>query len=185
MSKLENLTQKIIEDAKDKADEIKINAEKKANTLVANRVKEANDRKEKILDKATQEAKMMKERVISSAELKIRDEKLVAKHIVLEKVFEMAKRELLALEDKDYSKFVKTSLEEIGYSKAAVINVPKGKKEILETLGTGIKVVEDDSLESGFMIFDEDIIYNYTFESLVDETREEVEALIAQKLFEE
>ena len=185
MSNLENLTQKIIEDAKEKADEIKTNAEKKANALVVNRVKEANERKEKIIDKATQEAKTMKERVVSSAELKIRDEKLVVKHLVLEKVFETAKKELLNIDDKAYSDFIKTSLKEIDYSKAAIINVPTGKKKMTETLGTGLKVVEDDSLESGFMIFDEKIIYNYTFESLVDEIRDELEASIAQKLFEE
>lgn len=185
MSNLENLTQKIIDDAKEKADEIKTNADKRAKALVATRVKEANDRKEKILEKAAQEAAMMKERVISSAELKIRDEKLVVKHAVLDKVFQIAKKELLELNDKDYSKFVKSSLEEIDFSEDALINVPEGRSKIVEDLGIGIKVVEDESIESGFMIFDEDIVYNYNFDSFVDEIREEVEALIVEKLFEE
>ncbi|MDY0235653.1 MAG: V-type ATP synthase subunit E [Gudongella sp.] len=185
MSNLENLTQKIVDDAKEKADEIKTNADKKALVLVANRVKEANERKEKIISKATQEAAMMKERVVSSAELKIRDEKLVVKNIILDKVFEVAKKELLSINDKDYLNFVKSSLKEIEYSSDAVLNVPKGKMESLKDLGETIKVVENDSVESGFMIFDEDIIYNYTFRSLVDDIREEMEALIAQKLFEE
>lgn len=185
MSNLENLTQKIIDDAKEKANEMKTNADKKANALVANRVKEANDRKDKALEKAAQEAAMMKERVISSAELKIRDEKLVIKHMLLDKVFQTAKDELLNLDDKSYYSFVENLLKEINCSNKSVLKVPKGKKEILENLKTTIEVVEDESIESGFMIFDQDIVYNYNFESFVDETRGEIESLIVEKLFEE
>ena len=183
MSNLENLTQKIIDDAKKKADEIKTNADKKANALVANRVKEANDRKEKMLEKAAQEAAMMKERVISSAELKIRDEQFVIKHAVLDRVFKTAKDELLELDDKTYFSFVENLLKDISFSKDAVLNVPNGKKEVLENLKTSIKVVEDKSIESGFMIFDNDIVYIYYFDSYVDEIRGEVVGLIVEKLF--
>ena len=185
MSNLENLTQKIIDDAQEKANGIRTNADNKAKVLVSSRVKEANDRKEKILEKAALEAAMMKERVISSAELKIRDEKLVVKHAVLDKVFQASKEELLNLDDKGYFNIVKNLLKEITYSNKAVLNVPKGKRIVLDSLESNIKIVEDESIESGFMIFDEDIIYNYKFDSFVDEIREEVEALIVQKLFEE
>lgn len=183
MSNLENLTQRIIDDAKAKADEIKTNADKKAQAIVTSRVREANDRKVKILEKAEQEAAMMKERVISSAELKIRDQKLVIKHAVLDKVFQTVKDELLALDDKTYLSFVENLLKELHYSKDAVLNVPKGKKKVLEGISSKIKVEEDESLGSGFMIIDKDIIYNYDFNSFVDEIRGEVESLIVEKLF--
>ena len=185
MSNLDNLTQKILEDAKNKASEIVDEAEKKNRSLVSHRVKEANERRDKIVEKAAAEAQMLKSRVISSAELKVRDEKLTAKQEVMDKVFQMAKDKLSNLDNDDYLEFVKASLENTKTEGKPTLLVPKGKKDQLEELSTAVELVEDPSVQSGYILKDGEIVYNYTFEALVDEIREDLEGEIAQKLFEE
>ncbi|WP_422484870.1 V-type ATP synthase subunit E [Gudongella sp. DL1XJH-153] len=185
MSNLDNLTQKILEDAKNKASEIVKGAEKRNDSLINQRVKEANERKEKILEKAAAEAEMLKDRVISSAELKVRDEKLSAKQEVMDTVFKMAKDKLSDLDQKEYLRFVESSIKDIDIEGKPSVLVKKEKVQQLKELSDEVALVEDESVDSGFILKDGDIIYNYTFDALVDEIREDLEGEIVQKLFEE
>jgi len=185
MSNLDNLTQKILEDAKNKASEIVDEAEKKNRSLINHRVKEANEKKEKVIEKAAAEAQMLKSRVISSAELKVRDEKLSAKQEVMDKVFQMAKDKLSNLDKKDYLDYVKASLEKIRTDGRPTLLIPVGKMDQLKELSADLELVEDPSVKSGYILKDGEIVYNYTFDALVDEIREDLEGEIAQKLFEE
>jgi V/A-type H+-transporting ATPase subunit E len=185
MSNLDNLTQKILEDAKNKASEIVEEAEKKNKSHINHRVKEANERKEKIIEKAAAEAQMLKSRVISSAELKVRDEKLSAKQEVMDKVFQMAKDKLSNLDKNEYLDYVKSSFEKIKTDGKPTLLIPTGKMDQLKELSKEMELVEDESVKSGYILKDGEIVYNYTFDALVDEIREDLEGEIAQKLFEE
>lgn len=185
MSKLENLTKKILDDAGAQAEAVKENAHKKSEVVINNKIKEAHDRKEKIIEKATAESEMMKDRVVSSAELKVRDEKLKAKQKVMDKVFLMAKESLNGLDEQDYISFLKSTMDKTQMKGKGSLLVPRGYKEKIESVLKDMEVSEDDDLESGFIIRDEDVIYNYTFDSLVDEIREELEGEIAKNLFQE
>ena len=185
MSNLDNLTQKILEDAKNRASEIVEAAEKRNSHIINHRVKEANERREKILEKAAAEAEMLKDRVISSAELKIRDEKLSAKQEVMDTVFQMAKDKLSKLDQKEYLGFVVSSLKEIDAEGKPSLLVQKEKAQQLKELSDKVVLVEDESVGAGFILKYGDIIYNYTFDALVEEIREDLEGEIVQKLFEE
>jgi len=185
MSNLDNLTQKILEDAKNKASEIVEEAEKKNRSHINHRVKEANERREKIIEKAAAEAQMLKSRVISSAELKVREEKLSAKQEVMDKVFQMEKDKLSDLDQKEYLDYVKSSLEKIRTDGKPTLLIPKGKMDQLKELSKEMELVEDESVRSGYILKDGEVVYNYTFDALVDEIREDLEGEIAQKLFEE
>lgn len=185
MSNLDNLTQKILDDAKNRASEIVKGAEKRNDSLINHRVKEANERKEKILEKAETEAEMLKDRVISSAELKVRDEKLSAKQEVMDAVFQKAKDRLSDLDQKEYIEFVEASLRDIDTEGKPSLLVQKEKAQQLKELSDKVVLVDDESVDSGFILKYGDIIYNYTFDALVDEIREDLEGEIAQQLFEE
>ena len=63
--------------------------------------------------------------------------------------------------------------------------VPPSRKSIAEKVSGALAVTTDENMLQGFMIKDEDIVYNYTFESLVDEAREQLEGDIALELFKE
>ena len=185
MSNLENLVQKILDDAKKEADLITEEANKKKEEIVNLKVKEANEAKTRILEKASREAEMIKDRIISNAELSARDEKLNAKQVIIEKVFSLAKENLKSLNEDDFIKFLKGNIETMTLNGSEVLIVPEYMKEKVISLGLSLKVSEDETVESGFLIKNNNVIMNYSFESLVDFLREELEGEIAVKLFKE
>ncbi|HHT50998.1 MAG TPA: V-type ATP synthase subunit E [Eubacteriaceae bacterium] len=183
MSNLDNLTQKILEDAKAEVDLILKDAKVKSDGIVNSRVKEANDQKSRILERATNEAALMKERVISNAELRVRDEKLKAKQIIINKVFEEAKKKLLKIDDKTYIEFLQNNIKGLSLKGSEVLVVPEDMKERVKSLNLPIKVAEDETIDSGFIIKDKDTLLNFSFDSLVEFLRDELETEIAQNLF--
>ncbi|HOK62507.1 MAG TPA: V-type ATP synthase subunit E [Soehngenia sp.] len=185
MQKLENLTQKIMEDAKAEASRISEEADKKQKHIIDERVKEAKVISEKILEKKKLEADTLKERIVSSALRKVRNEELSAKQEVIDKVFGYAYMSLKDLKDEDYLKLLKKMLENEDLSEEKVLKVPLGKKEIAKDLIKEEKIIEEPSLESGFIIVDGNVIYNYSFRDILDEMREELETEIASYLFKE
>ncbi|HBT19626.1 MAG TPA: V-type ATP synthase subunit E, partial [Clostridiaceae bacterium] len=69
MSNLENLTEKILEEAKMQSDAMLREAKAFEDDVVMKKVKEAKEKKEKMLEKGRFEANLLKERIISNAEV--------------------------------------------------------------------------------------------------------------------
>ena len=183
MSNLDNLTQKILEDAKNKADIILEESTRKNEGIVNSRVKDANEKQKKIIEKANTEASIMKDRVVSNAELKAIDELLKAKKHLIDRVFDISKERLINLSEEDYVKYLKSIIKDINFKGTEVLIVPKNMIAKVKTLGLYPKVSDDETVDSGFLIKDNDLILNYSFSSLVDYLRDELESEIAQNLF--
>lgn len=185
MSNLENLTQKILDDAKTSANAILEEAKSKNEGIVSSRVMDAKEKSKRIVDKAIDEAKMAKDRVVSNSELYVRDEKLKAKQGVMDRVFVMAKDRLNNLNEDDYVSFVKGTLKNLNLNGTETLIVPEKFRNKIKTVGIVNKVSDTKTVESGFLIEDGKTVINYTFNSLVDYLREELEANIAQVIFKE
>lgn len=185
MSNLENLTQKILDDASKRASIIKEDSEKINMEIINSKIDEANDKKSKLIDKATSEAALLKERVISNAELKIRNEKLKSKQVVIERVFNLAKTKLENLSENDFTAYLSNTLKNIDFQGHHVLIVPEKFREKVISLGLPLIVSQDETVDSGFLIKGDGIILNYNFNSLVDYYRDDLEAEIAQSLFKE
>jgi len=106
MSNLDNLIQKIKLDAQSQADKILQEAEKKKEEIVNGQIQLALEEKAKILEKAEKEAEIIRSRILSNAELRVRDENLKAKQEVIDKVFLLAKEKLMKLDDQQYVEFL-------------------------------------------------------------------------------
>ena len=185
MSNLENLIEKILEDGRKQAQSIIEESEKNDQEIFDLKVSEANEKKNRIIEKANREAVMLKERMISEAELRIRDEKLNAKRQVLDKVFILAKERLVNIDEDTYMSFLKNSLNKNSLKGTEVLIVPDRFKEAVKKLGVYSNVSNNEAVESGFLLKDGNIIMNYSFKSLVDFRREDIEVEIAQELFQE
>ena len=183
MSNLDNLIQKILTDSKEKSSIILEEAKKAKDETIASREREANEEKRKILDRVTREAELAKERVISGAELKVRNEKLLAKQEVIEKAFQLAGQRLKSLDDSKYIDFLKSTLEQLDLSGNESLVVTESMKDKLGDLK--INVARDDHVDSGFLIKDQGITLNYSFDSLIEHYREELETEVALQLFKE
>ncbi len=183
MSNLENLTQKIIEDAKKEAQEIKDEADEKSKNIIESKVSLAQNEAKKIIEKSKQEAVLIKERAISGAKLKSRDEILKAKQDILDSVFAMAELELKNLDDDKYQKLLTGAIKQTKKDSNLTILLPGDKKDLMSKLNKEIKVEIDNTLDSGFIIKEDNVYYNFTFDSMINGIREELETEIASILF--
>ncbi|SFA92425.1 V-type ATP synthase subunit E [Clostridium frigidicarnis] len=197
MSNLNNITSKIIEDAKLKADEILEEARKEEKKLIKKKISEANKVKEDMLIKAEREAIVRSERIISSAELKSRNEGLRAKGEIIEKVFKMALDELKNLEVDKYEKIFKDFINNIDICGDEEVIVPRNYKKTIENIlgevnnslkAKGkkgeLKLYQGEKeISSGFIVSKNGIYSNITFESLLSYKKDELEQEIAKTLF--
>ena len=185
MSNLENLVQKILDDARIEADKIKEEAAKNNEVIVSSKISEANERKKRMLEKASAEAAMIKERIVSNAELKVRDGKLNAKQAVIDRVFQLSKDRLENLGADDYIKFLKSNLKTLDLKGTELLIVPEKMKAKVKSAGVFPDLSDNETADSGFILKDNDVTMNFSFDSLVDFLREEIETEIAQHLFKE
>ncbi len=102
MSNLENIKNRILEDAKNSAEEILEAAREENQKLIDDRTSEAKEIEKQQLEKAKRDSATRKERIISNAELKVRNNKLSAKQKVIDEVF---KRAITVLNSMDKDKF--------------------------------------------------------------------------------
>ncbi|WP_040212208.1 V-type ATP synthase subunit E [Clostridium polynesiense] len=94
MSNLNNITNKILSDAKQKSEEIIKESREEEEKIIEKMIQEARIIETEILERAKRESATKKERIISNSQLKVRNEKLEAKQKIIDKVFEKAVEEL-------------------------------------------------------------------------------------------
>lgn len=182
MSNLDNITNKINADAQAKADEIIKSYDSEIEKIKAEYEVKAKELEEAIISKANVKAENEKSKIISQAKLKARDKKLAVKQTTLEKAFEQAKLKLKDISDSDYVNFVKNILDGYQLKESEEIILQEGKKDLFA--GSDFKISDSETVESGFVIKDGDIITNYTFDDVVDFNKSEIEGEIANILFD-
>lgn len=184
MSNLGNLTDKILEEAKIKAQRQIGEAEAFSKDTVSRKVREAEEKKAKMLEKAAFDANLLKERMISNAEVNSRNEVLSSKQRIIDKVFEEAKKRLGELPKDQYIEYVKTTLSSLNLKGTETLVVKKEYRDDLKALGLGYEISEE-SVESGFQVKDDKISLNYNFNDMVDFYRDELVKDVADALFKE
>ena len=198
MSNLEKLVAKIIEDANIKAEAILKEAKDNEILLIEKKTKDAEVVKNQMIEKTKVEAIMVSRRIISNSQLTVRNEKLVAKQKMIDKVFENALEKLMAMNDNEYLELIKKYLLSMPIAGDEEIILP-GKyidlvsEEYLSEVNIAlialgklgeIKVSnENRDIKSGFIVIKNGIEINNTFESLVNSLKDELEPTIVKELF--
>ena len=198
MSNLNNITSKILKDAEEKSENIisKANAEK--DITISKKVNSAKELANEIVKKAEIEAKSRKERIVSAAELKVRNNKLSAKQEIISEVFKKSIDNLCSMSKEDFKNFVETSILSIGVD----------GDETLILNENGIKVIDEAFIKElnsklnakgingniklsskirefrgGYILEKNGIEINNTYEALVSSLRDELESEVAGVLF--
>ncbi|MBR0575825.1 V-type ATP synthase subunit E [Proteiniclasticum sp. BAD-10] len=184
MSNLENLTGKILEEARAKAQGILNEAQAYKAEVVGKKVQEAEERKAKILEKAAFDANLMKERIVSNAEVVARNAELSGKQKVIDQVFAAAKEQLADLPQEKYLAFLQETLNQLPLKGSEVLVVPASRRAAVEALGLKLSVSAEETVESGFLIKDDKVSLNYNFSDLVDFHRDELVKDVASSLFQ-
>lgn len=184
MSNLENLTEKILEEAKIQADLQLRDAKAFEEEAISKKVKEAEEKKEKMLEKAKFEANLLKERIISNAEVTHRNALLNGKQKVIDQVFEKAKTKLAELPQEEYVAFLKNTVSSLNLKGTEILKVKEEYKDAVKSLQLPLKLSEE-SVESGFEILDDKVSLNYNFNDMVDFYRDDLVKDVASTLFRE
>ncbi|MGL4730013.1 MAG: V-type ATP synthase subunit E, partial [Clostridium sp.] len=194
MSNLDNLTSKIIEEAKKKAETIMNEAKEKEAQIISKKKSEAEKLSENIIEKANAEGKSIFDRAISKAELKVRNEKLIAKQQVINKVFEAAVKELNNMKDEEFLAYVKNQIKSLPLTgKQSIIVASKDKSKItpefLNELNGELKDLkvslsdETREINGGFILSKDGIEINCSFEDIINSLRYDLENEVANMLF--
>ena len=162
MSNLDNLTSKILADAKAQADKIVKDAQEKAQHKYDLEIKRINAKKETVLENARRDRELLSERIKSSANLKARNKKLEAKQAVIDKVIDKLKTKLVNMDEKKYINYLNQNIDKKTITGKELIV----KKEFVEKVKKefpGAKVKGNEFVTSGFIIEENGIQENYTF----------------------
>ena len=198
MSNVNNLTSKILKDAEERKDNILKAANEEKAKIIAKKEAIAKSEEGVMVEKAKMEAKTRHERIVSSAELKARNEKLAAKQSIIDSVFEQSIEELCKMSDDDMKKFIKDMIlsSDIAGDEKIILN-EKGKSVLDGTLLVQINselkskgkkgelTVSNEvrNFKGGFILEKDGIEINNTFEDLVNSSRDELEFEVANVLF--
>ncbi|AEB75508.1 V-type ATP synthase subunit E [Clostridium botulinum] len=197
MSNIENLTNKIIENAKSTAKNLIDKAKEKETNIISKKVNMAEKEKNIILSKAKDESQIKKQRIISNAKLKARDMKLSAKIEMLDEVFNASIGELNRMTTSEMLNFIKNSIlsSEIDGDEEIIVDISNivvtsqfvdGLNKELRLKGKIGKLKlssETRNIGGGYILAKNGIEINNTFDFLVKSLRNDIEAEVAKVLF--
>ena len=195
MADINNITSKILRDAEERKEAILAEANKEKDKILSKKIAKAKELEKEIIKTAEAEAKRRKEKAISSATLKVRNDKLAAKQEVIAKVFEEGIEKLSSIKGDDFLRYIRNSILSLGeIGEQRLILNKEGLEqvdltfiyELNQALGEkgNIKLSsEAGNFKGGFILESNGIEINNTYEALVNSLRDELEYEVAEVLF--
>ena len=195
MNGIEKITQRIEADAQAEIDRILSEAREEADQITGRYKAQADAEAASLAERNEKSAAEREERLVSVAQMEARKVQLAAKQEMVEKAYDLALEKLCAMPDAQYTEVLagllvqasSNGLEEAIFSpedrervgKAAVdkANAASGKQLKLSQ--------ETRPLKGGFVLRDENIEVNCTFDTLVRLEKAETTGAVVKKLFPE
>ena len=186
MAGLDQLIEKIMIDAKAKAAEIDAASAAESAGIIAGYEGKAKDEKAAFFSKANADAASRKTQLVSSAELAVRDKKLAAKQQLIEKVLDAALQRLRDMDDLSYAAFLSKQLSGANLPEGTEILVPQRYRNTIDlnAVHPHLRLAQEDrEISGGFVLVAADSESNSTYEALIGHHRNELEKMIADRLF--
>ncbi|MCR4402586.1 MAG: V-type ATP synthase subunit E [Firmicutes bacterium] len=198
MSALEKMQEKILQDAKAKADEIVAAATAEAQAIVAEAREEATRKRDEVLARGKENADEEMRRALTLAELDARKQLLATKAALIDEVFQEARKRLTSLEPGRYRAYLKRAileavesgeeevvlsardLESVGPEVVSEVNAElakQGRKGALRLSGV------PGGFTGGFVLRTGRTEVNSTFDALLAREREALVVEVAKVLF--
>jgi V/A-type H+-transporting ATPase subunit E len=194
MNGIEKITQRIQADAQAEIDQVLGNARAEAAQITARYKSQADAESAELTAKNEKAAAEREERLVSVAQMEARKTTLAAKQEMVEQVYQLALKKLCSMPQDKYVNVLadlldqasSTGHEEVIFSaadrekvgKAAVDKANGGKKKL--TLSK-----ETRDIPGGFILKDENVEVNCTFDTLVRLQKAETAGAVVKKLFPE
>jgi V/A-type H+-transporting ATPase subunit E len=189
---IDALIGKVTDDARKKAENVIKDAESNARKSIELKLEQARAQSVVIIKNAQTDAASEKERIIAGASLAARDKKLRRKRAIIEKTLELAALSLKKLPDERYEAFLTRYLLKLPLEGGETIVIPERHNVNIDAVRAALKPKIGDKdisfekaagLSGGFMLLEDGVENNNTYEALIDYYREELETIIAENLF--
>lgn len=195
MTGLNKIIERISQDSVAKCDGIIFDAQNEATKIKNAAIAEGDALKQKAIDEANAQAKIILEMAESGAQLNTRKKLLATKVDIINNAIDAALDKMKAMPDKDYfaalyslvKKFAQDSEGMMLLSKKDFDRLPKDfDKKINEGLQKGAKLTVSDkpaNIGEGFILVYGDVEINCTFEALIEDSRDELKDTINNIIF--
>ena len=193
MNGIEKITQRITADAQAEIDRVLGAAKEEAARITARMTAEADAVAAELAAKNEKSAAEHEERLVSAAQMEARKVQLAAKQEMLEKAYECALEKLCAMPAEQYVavlanlmvKASSTGTEAVIFSAEDREKVGKAAVEKANAVSGKQMVLSDETLpiKGGFILKDQNVEVNCTFETLVRLQKAETAGAVAKKLF--
>lgn len=186
---IEKITARILQEAKDEAAALAAKAAEEQSVLLQNAREEAAALTLNRQQKAQTDARVLKERRQSVAELEARKLHLAAKQDLIEEAFEKAADSLANMEPAEYKAFILSLLEPYRNQVGEIILNERDQKRLsrelrLELSDSPLAVAEETAdIKGGFILCQGCVSINASIEKLLEQARGEITAQIAETLF--
>lgn len=195
---IENITSRILADARQKAEQITRDAQHQAERILGDAAQEAQHKREQAAVEAEKEAQMTQARIASSAKMEEKKLLLQTKQQLLEECFDLALKKLETLSDEKYNKLLSAMMiKMIETGDEEVIVSEKDKKRLTpdfiyyvnrtvakEQVACNVKLSDEKrDIPSGFILKRGDVEINATFEAILRQRRDELSAEVVKILF--
>lgn len=199
MSGLDKIKEKIMADARAKADEIIAGAEREAVALLGSAEAEGGEYRQKRLIYAEAEAKKAYERELSAAKMEAKKRLLAAKQEIVNQCFELARERILSMPLSSYEDFLIeqiVSAAEDGTEQLILSAQDSERISLLRFLSqvnsrladAGEKAaitISEETVDApaGFLLRRGEVVINCTLDAMLADKREELEVELAAILF--
>lgn len=181
MSNLDNITKKIETDAQEEASALVARAQQRAAEVVAQANRAAVVERDRALAVEQARADLLKERLISNADLKARDLVLEAKQKTIERCFDLAKARIRARNIELTKEHLAARLKDSTLSEDAVLVLPEGSAI---QAPSGMKVRYSADIQVGYQLIETGITENFDFFELISFWKDSLEIDVIQILNE-
>lgn len=198
MAGVDNIKEKILQDAELKSKEIIDKAKLQANEIIEKANQKAASRAKEISQKSVYDVSEKKRIINSIVELEMRKDVLASKQQAIEEVFEKVLDRMNNLEDSKYEKVILDMLmasvesgeEEIvmsesGMKKLSADFLNKLNKALIAAGKKGNVKISDEirDISGGFILKSRGVEINNSFESIIRLNRDEIEPKVAEIFF--
>lgn len=174
---LDEIKSEILEEAEQKSDEIVEEAKQEKKQIINEAEEKAEEIKEEMEQELEEEKESYRQKALSNARMKAKQEKMKAKQEKIDKVFEDFRHHLEKLSDKEKEKFAERCLESVDFDVGKV----KGSEEFEDAVDEDFETADID----GIIVFSEDgnRRQEFTFDKILEQYRDRYRKDVADILF--
>jgi len=197
MAGIENLTEKILNDAEERKQKIIKDAEKDAEIYIKQQQLAADTKYQKNITQYENELRNKLQNQVSKQHIITRNSLLKTKQELIEKVYDVALKQLQEITKEQFLQFVEQIITNSGFVGDVALQLGENSKNILTTteLETITKKYVPEKIitissafasnQSGIILSQDGVEINYTFEAILRTLKDEIGAQLVEILFGE